>query len=150
LRGGMGERMQCNPFLDPILGDEALTRGLGDAEARVLVEWLVERAEELAQNADAVEAGRTMRRLFRRARGIAHFVRLWCLEQDPGAAGQLAVTERFNWPWPDPGADACEVMQGIVSWETAYLDDQQSQAAERAAAARRTADNSGKPLCPGP
>jgi hypothetical protein len=133
--------MQCNPFLDPILGDDSLTRGLGDAEARVLVEWLVERAEELAQNSDADAASHTMRRLFRRARAIALFVRLWCLEQDPGAAGQLAVTERFHWPWPEPGADACEVMQAIVVWETAYLDDEQSRAAERAAA-QSAGDNS--------
>jgi hypothetical protein len=118
--------MQCNPFLDPILGDESLTRGLGDAEARVLVEWLVERAEELNQNADAVAAERTMRQICRRARAIALFVRLWCLDRDPGAAGQLAVTERFHWPWPPPGADACEVMQAIVVWETAALDEQPS------------------------
>jgi hypothetical protein len=137
--------MQCNPFLDPILGDEALTRGLGDAEARVLVEWLVERAEELAQNADTEDAGRTMGHLFRRARGISHFVRLWCLEQDPGAAGQLAVTERFLWPWPEPGADACEVMQGIVTWETAYLDEEQLRAAERAQVSRASLDTSATP-----
>ncbi|MBV9124983.1 MAG: hypothetical protein JO112_16640, partial [Planctomycetes bacterium] len=36
------------PFWSPILQDDALTRGLGDPEARVLVEWLVEQVERLA------------------------------------------------------------------------------------------------------
>ena len=33
--------MPVSLLLSRILDDEALTRGLGDAEARLLVEWLV-------------------------------------------------------------------------------------------------------------
>jgi len=123
--------MQLNPLLAPILSDESLTRGLGDAEARVLVEWLVERAEELALSTTMDEAARRMSQLFRRSRGIARFVWLWCLERDYGAAGQLAVTERFHWPWPKTRTNACAVMQAILSWETAQLDEQQSWAIAR-------------------
>jgi hypothetical protein len=121
--------MQARALLGPILSDENLTRGLGDAEARVLIEWLVDRAEELALSQAADEAELAIGVLCRRARGIAHFVRLWCLERAYGAASQLAVTERFTWPWPDARADACEVMQAVTVWETAAMDEQQTWSA---------------------
>jgi hypothetical protein len=120
--------MQANPLLGPILADDTLTRGLGDAEARILVEWLVERAEELDQAISAEKAAGAMTRLCRKARGIARFVHLWCLEQDHGAANQLAVTERFGWPWPTDQVDPCELMHDILTWETAQLDEQPSWA----------------------
>src|SRR4051794_596504 len=46
--GPEGGGMRANPWVDHVLADEALTRGLGDEEARVLVEWLVDKAEDLA------------------------------------------------------------------------------------------------------
>src|SRR5262249_43939906 len=42
--------MLTKDLLNPILTDEALTRGLGDAEARMLVEWLVEEADRTTAN----------------------------------------------------------------------------------------------------
>jgi hypothetical protein len=110
--------MQVNPLLHHILGDDVLTRRLGDAEARVLVEWLVEQAEALAETLPPAEAETEVCRLCRRGRAIARFVTLWCGDRGRGAAGQLAVTERFHWPLPDAGVDPCELMQTIVAWET--------------------------------
>jgi hypothetical protein len=110
--------MQGNPLLNHILADDALTRGLGDAEARVLVEWLVEEAELLADTAPPEQAAGQVRQLCRRGRAIARFVGLWCLERSRGAAGQLAAAERFVWPLPEARVDACELMQRIVAWET--------------------------------
>ncbi len=92
--------MVANPLLHHILSDERLTGGLGDAEARVLVEWLVEQAEELMELASAEEAKTAVDWLCRRGRAVARFVRLWCLERARGAAGQLAAAERFAWPLP--------------------------------------------------
>jgi hypothetical protein len=115
--------MQANPLLHHILADDALTRGLGDAEARVLVEWLVEEAEALADTAAPEQAAGEVRRLCRRGRAIARFVGLWCLERSCGAAGQLAAAERFAWPLPEAYVDPCELMQAIVSWEA----DQRAQ-----------------------
>jgi hypothetical protein len=110
--------MLSKPLLRPILDDDALTRGLGDPEARVLVEWLVEQAEQMARNISSeVEVGKKVERLCRRARGIVHFVRLWCYEDAPGAAVQLVGAERFNWPLPAAPVDPCELMQSILSWE---------------------------------
>jgi hypothetical protein len=110
--------MPVQSLLHHILSDEGLTRGLGDAEARVLVEWLVERAEDLAQSAAPDTADLVVRRLCRRGRAIARFVLLWGQPRGRGAAGQLAAAERFSWPLPDRAIDPCELMQAIVGWET--------------------------------
>jgi hypothetical protein len=102
-------------LLRPILHDDALTRHLGDAEARILVEWLVEQAERVEADADA-EA--KVRALCRRARAIGLFVGLWCHRNQPGAAAQLANAERFDWPLPQPGDEADAVMEHILDHET--------------------------------
>ena len=117
--------MQGNPLLHHILADDALTRGLGDAEARVLVEWLVEETELLADTVAPEQAAGQVRQLCRRGRAIARFVGLWCLERSRGAAGQLAASERFAWPLPEARVDPCELMQAIVCWEA----DQRAQQA---------------------
>jgi hypothetical protein len=105
--------MLAKPLLSHILGDDALTRGLGDPEARILVEWLVERAEQFPEDVapDQVKA------LCRRFRSIARFVALWCHQRNHGAAIQLAAVERFTWPLPSTAIDPCELMQGILDWE---------------------------------
>jgi hypothetical protein len=101
-------------LLHPILRDDALTRHLGDAEARILVEWLVERAENCAEQADAAERVRAM---CRRAKAIGLFVGLWCYRGQPGAAAQLANAEGFDWPFPEPGIDADLLMEHILEYE---------------------------------
>jgi hypothetical protein len=110
--------MLAKALLNAILADEALTRGLGDAEARVLVEWLVDRAEERAEAADAAVE---VQALCRRGRAIGRFVSLWCHQRSPGAAHQLASAERFTWPLPTCPVDPCELMQAILAWETDEL-----------------------------
>ncbi len=108
----------ARPLLSQVLDNDAVTRGLADPEARILVEWLVERAERLAESAADEQAARTeLAGLCRRARAISRFVELWCHRRERGAAGQLAVAERFNWPLPGPWADPCELMQNILDWE---------------------------------
>jgi hypothetical protein len=109
--------MREQPWLRHILDDEGLTRGLGDEEARVLIEWLVEQAFRLTNARVDDDAEQAVRRLCRRGRGIARFVILWNRPRDRGAASQLAVTEKFHWPLPDRAADPCELMQSILNWE---------------------------------
>lgn len=104
-------------LLSPILDDEALTRGLGDPEARVLVEWLVDQAELIAGSADEEPARRTIGCLCRRARAIGRFVALWGQVGGRGAATQLAATERFTWPLPVGDCDPCELMLMVLRWE---------------------------------
>lgn len=104
--------MPVDALLHLILSDEALTRGLGDAEARMLIEWLVECAEELTGLANA-EAEAAVRRLRRKGRAIARFVGMWCGGDRAGAC-QLAAAERFRWPLPTTAVEPCELMLHIV------------------------------------
>src|SRR5690349_2346644 len=66
--GPEGGVMLAKPLLSDILTDEGLTRGLGDPEARVLVEWLVDQAEGLADQPG--ETAARIRGLCRRGRAI--------------------------------------------------------------------------------
>jgi hypothetical protein len=114
--------MIARRLLNRILEDEALTRGLSDPEARMLVEWLVDQAERLASpNATEATIGRHVNRLWARGRAISQFVRLWCYGGARGAALQLAGTERFTWPLPWGEVHPCELMQAILDWETRSL-----------------------------
>lgn len=105
-------------FLRPILDDESLTRGLGDEEARLLVDWLVERAENLAASSLA-ENGRRERlaMLCRRARAVGRFIRLWCYDGEFGAAVQLAGAEGAAWQLPVGPEDAPDLMLRILKVE---------------------------------
>ena len=110
--------MPVSSLLNRVLDDEAVTRGLGDAEARVLVEWLVERTERLEDADGDWDAEIEVQRLCRRARAVSRFVHLWCHRRDRGAALQLAAVERFGWPLPDEiDADAYDLIQGVLQWE---------------------------------
>ena len=85
----------------------------------MLVEWLVEHAERLAQ--EGLAEGlvyQELQRLCHRARAISRFVSLWCHVQERGAACQLAAAERFWWPLPATPMDPCELMSSILLWET--------------------------------
>jgi hypothetical protein len=109
--------MLAKPLLNHVLEDEALTRGLEDPEARILVEWLVENVERLASEAPTEAAGwGELERLCRRARAIARFIGLWC-QGERGAAMQLAAVERFQWPLPTRAIDPCEFMKSILNLE---------------------------------
>jgi hypothetical protein len=102
--------MSRRAHLTPILHDDRITRGLDDAEARLLIDWLVARAETMKTASE-------VRRLCLRARSIARFVVLWCHAGLAGAALQLAATERFACPLPTQRMDACDLMQAILDWE---------------------------------
>jgi hypothetical protein len=104
--------MSWRAQLSPILDNHRITHGLDDAEARMLIEWLVERAQTLQSRGD-------VQRLCLRARAIARFVALWCHEHLACAALQLAATERFGWPLPTEAMEASDLMQEILAWEDA-------------------------------
>src|SRR5271170_7647275 len=100
--------MLAKPLLSEILDNDAVTRGLADPEARILVEWLVDRTEQLAESTrDEAAAQRQLNVLCQRARAFRHFVDLWCYQCQRGAAGQFAAAERFGWPLPCATVDPC-------------------------------------------
>lgn len=108
--------MSMRSLLTPILDNERVTRGLDDAEARLLIEWLVARAERMSA-AEEQRARIEVERLCLYARAIARFVSLWCHERSQGAALQLAATVRFAWPLPVGNIDACDLLSDILAWE---------------------------------
>jgi hypothetical protein len=111
--------MRARPFVDHVLACETLTRGLGDAEARVLIEWLVEEVECIADEALAESlAWQEVDRLCRRTRAIGRFVWLWCHQETRGAAHQLAAAERFAWPLPTASVEPSQLMAAILEWES--------------------------------
>lgn len=112
------------PKVRPILDNDNLTRGLGDAEARILVEWLVDRTENSHAVSKSDEQTREDLTFWcRRVRAIGRFVSLWCYQKDHGAACQLAATERFPWPFPATDADPCDVMVDILTWKKRKIDE---------------------------
>lgn len=115
---GVRTLMTVKTLLQSVLDDENLTRGLGDEEARLLVEWLVERVETSHDrlSGSATLAAETQR-LCRRARAVSRFVCLWCHQASHGAACQLAASERFRFPLPLPDVDPYELMQVILECE---------------------------------
>lgn len=107
-------------LLDTILRDESLTRGLGDAEAQLLIEWLVDWAELLIGSMEhEAEARLQIERIRLRARAVARYVSLWSVPGSRGAAYQLAAAERFPWSPPSSLTDSFSLMQRILSLEDA-------------------------------
>ena len=108
--------MLSTPLVRHILRDEAVTRGLGDVEAQMIVEWLANRAELAADTMPNDSAAwELVRGTCRRARTIATFVRHWSVGNH-GAALQLVGAEQLHWPLPAGDVDPGELMEVILAW----------------------------------
>ncbi|MCI0701807.1 MAG: hypothetical protein L0241_12055 [Planctomycetia bacterium] len=111
----------CDALIRHVLRDEALTRGLGDIEARMLIEWLADWTELLAEAARTEDdAWSCVQRLCRRGRAISRFVQLWGDPFSRGSAIQLAGSERFDWPLPTTDMDPGDLMHHILTWENQH------------------------------
>ena len=109
--------MLSTPLVRHTLRDESVTRGLGDMEARMLVEWLADRAERIAETcANEPAAWAEVRSRCRQARVIGSFVRLWSSPESRGSAMQLASAERVPWPLPAGDLEPSELMGEILTW----------------------------------
>lgn len=110
-----------DPLIRGIVRDESLTRGLGDEEARMLVEWVVDWAELLAEAAQTEDdALGLINRLVRRGKAIGRFVLLWCEPRTRATATQLAAVERFTWPLPTRDIEPPDLMDHILKWENSH------------------------------
>ncbi len=101
--------MRIPPMLRTVLDDSNLTRGLGDAEARYLVEWLVNRVDRIPNWAE-------FQKLHHLARVVGRFVALWSVPKSRGSAHQLAATERMLWPLPNGNEEPFYVLVKILQW----------------------------------
>ena len=115
-------RRPVTTLLRHVLRDEALTRGLGDIEARMLVEWVTDWTELLAEasrNEDDAwscvaspvpprPGHRPIRAALGRARPVA--ARLRNSRRPSASAGR----------YPRPGVDAGDLMHHILTWENQH------------------------------
>ncbi len=118
--------IDCDSLVREVVRDESLTRGLGDEEARMLVEWVVDWTELLAEASRSDDDARVLvGRLRRRGRAIGRFVQMWCDDgvADRRGATQLAASERFTWPLPDSEVEPPDLMQHILTWENQHPTD---------------------------
>jgi hypothetical protein len=116
--------VDSGPLIRSVARDENLTLGLGDEEARMLVEWVVSWAELFVGTAKTVpDAQELVARLSRRGRAIGRFVKLWCEPQGRGAATQLFAAERFAWPLPNRPCEPADLMHHILAWENQHPAD---------------------------
>jgi hypothetical protein len=114
----------CDPIVRSILRDESITRGLGDVEGRMLIEWVVDWTELLADAAKTEDdAWKLSQRLCRRAKAINRFVQLWNNPTTRANAAQLAASERFAWPLPVHAVDPADLMERILAWENRHPAD---------------------------
>jgi hypothetical protein len=114
--------MQTRQLINRTLGDEGLTRGLGDAEAKIMVEWLVEWFDLLTEAGLRLEALTPVwQRLCRRCRVFARLVALWCHQANWAGALQLAACERLEFAPLPSLADPCELMQQLLDREDERL-----------------------------
>ena len=110
-----------DPLIRAIVRDDSLTRGLGDEEARMLVEWMVDWAELLAGAARSDDDAQVLvARLCRRGKAIGRFVQLWDNPRTRGSAAQLAAVERFGWPLPAEPVEPPDLMHDILTWENQH------------------------------
>jgi hypothetical protein len=112
--------MSVKSLYDHILNDDALTQRLGDAEARVLIEWLIEQADRLNGTSPPEVAEEAVRRLCHRGRTLACFVSLWCYEARAGAV-QFAACAGLCRALPAGEVDPCELMQELLALEARTL-----------------------------
>lgn len=89
--------MLAENCIHQVLRDERLTHGIADPEGRVLVEWLVSKAEAIPETDLQPEDQVTAWELcYRRAKVLRQFVSLWCYRGRPEAAIQLAASEGMS------------------------------------------------------
>ena len=113
--------VEIDPLVRRLARDESITRGLGDIEGRMLIEWVVDWAELFANAARShSDADSLSNRLTRRAKAINRFVQLWANPSTRMGAGQLAASERFRWPLPDDAVNSVDLMEHILGWENRF------------------------------
>ena len=115
--------MVAENCIHQVMRDERITYGLADPEARVLVEWLVHKAETIPdselQQEDQVYAWELC---YRRAKVLRQFVALWCYRGRPEAAIQLAASEGMADYLPDSSVEEpVDVMLSMMKQEPYYV-----------------------------
>jgi len=115
--------MLVDACIDQVMADSRLTYGLEDPEARLLVEWLVEKAEHLPESGLREDELNTAWQVYyRRAKVLRKCVQLWCYRGRPEAAIQLAASEGLAEFLPNSAVEeGVEVMSALMRAEVAKI-----------------------------
>jgi hypothetical protein len=115
--------MLVDACIDQVMGDSRLTYGLEDPEARLLIEWLVDKAEHLPEmGLRETEQDVTWQLYYRRAKVLRKCVQLWCYRGRPEAAIQLAASEGLAEFLPNSSVEeGVEVMSSLMRGEVAKI-----------------------------
>jgi hypothetical protein len=125
-RGSIGEgsagefvSMLTENCIHQVLRDERITYGLADPEARLLVEWLVTKAETIPEtDLQPDDQENAWGLCYRRAKVLRQFVALWCYRGRPEAAIQLAASEGMSDYLPDSSVEEpVDVMLAMMKQE---------------------------------
>lgn len=111
--------MVAENCIHQVMRDDRITHGLADPEARVLVEWLVNKAETIPdtelESQDKIYAWELC---YRRAKVLRQCVSLWCYRGRPEAAIQLAASEGMADYLPDGSVEEpVDVMLSLMRQE---------------------------------
>lgn len=103
-------------LVDRVLDDEGLTDGLGDDEARVLVDWLVLQVEAAAASQSEENASAACDDLRRRARVIRRIALDLC------ESGDIESAKARKPQWADrvdrlPTSDPVAIIRQLLAWE---------------------------------
>ncbi|MFQ3650786.1 MAG: hypothetical protein SNJ75_10665 [Gemmataceae bacterium] len=109
--------MLARAFLNPILFDERLTAALGDAEACLLVNFLVDQAERLDGLQPEEAVWKAIAHLCQRGRVLGRVVQLWH-DQQCLAATQLAASEGLAEALPSRRLDSCRLLERMIALES--------------------------------
>jgi hypothetical protein len=115
--------MMTTECIQQVMHDERITYGLADPEARVLVEWLVNKAESIPESDLREEDMQCAWELcYRRAKVLRQIVSLWCYRGRPEAAIQLAASEGMSEFLPDGSVEEpVDIMLTLMKQEPYYL-----------------------------
>ncbi|MBL8822991.1 MAG: hypothetical protein JNJ77_10420 [Planctomycetia bacterium] len=115
--------MMTTECIQRVMHDERITYGLADPEARVLVEWLVNKAESIPESDLREEDMQCAWELcYRRAKVLRQVVSLWCYRGRPEAAIQLAASEGMSEFLPDASVEEpVDIMLTLMKQEPYYL-----------------------------
>lgn len=116
--------MDAESWLNRIRDDEGITDGLGDDEARVLLDWLCDRVRRRVQSSnDRAAVARDVQEEIRLGRFLGQTIARLCEDRDLASAQQLWAKEkrRPNLAELDAG-DPTGALKKLIAWQEATHD----------------------------
>jgi hypothetical protein len=111
--------MKPQPFVELLLDNESLTDGIGDAEAKLLMDWALSAVEaEVARLDDREEALDVTAAVGKRCRRLAKVAEALCYDEDlPKAQAAMASLGHAHDLAPWLSAEPSAFVRQLLEWE---------------------------------